>query len=80
MPKIKTTTAFIGVCASALLIIPMVCSAVIKPIMKRIDQNSSNKTKIDVGSVKSPAAKTVKENTFKGLYVSNNYGMKVGGV
>ena len=79
-PKIKTTTAFIGVCASALLIIPLVCSIVIKPVMKGIEKKSANKNTTEAGNIKAPEAKTGKVNTFKSIYNYNNYGMKVGGL
>ena len=78
LPKIQITSAFIGVCTSALLIIPMLCSATIKPIMNVIEKNSSK-------PVNNPKTATNKKpvqrlNTFKGVWHNNNYGMKVGGL
>ena len=78
--KIKTTTAFIGVALSALIIIPLVCSITIKPIMKGIEKRSSKKKAAvekpsDVQQLQKPENSL---NTFKGLYRTGNYGMKVG--
>ena len=42
LPKIKITSAFVGVCTSALLVIPMLCSATIKPIMKTLETKNKN--------------------------------------
>lgn len=80
LPKIVTTTSFIGVCVSALLVIPFVCSATIKPIMEYLGGKKAEKTTkpektADFKEVQKPAGKV---NTFKSLYGSNNYGMKVG--
>lgn len=78
LPKIKITSAFVGVCASALFIIPMICSATIKPIMKAVENKNPkpNENSLPVG-VKQPVTKL---NTFKGIYSYNNSGMKVGGL
>lgn len=82
VPKIKTTTAFIGVALSALLIIPMVCSATIKPIMKSIEKGKNSK---NAEAEKIQAAQPLQKpennlNTFKGLYKTGHYGMKVGAI
>ena len=37
LPKLETNTRFIGVCLSALLFIPMLCSATIQPLMKSLN-------------------------------------------
>jgi len=78
LPKITSTMSFIGVCISALFVIPYVCSATIKPIMQKLDKakqtddNTAVKTEL-----KQPENKV---NTFKGLYRNSGYGMKVGGL
>ena len=80
-PKMLTNTSFIGVCVSALIVIPMVCSATIKPIMKRLEKkDSKSAVVIDKPAQNQPLQKPGKSvNTFKALYgKSNNYGMKVG--
>ena len=47
LKKITSTTSFIGVCASALFVIPFICSATIKPIMKKLDKRpETSETKI----------------------------------
>ena len=78
LPKVKTTAAFIGVCTSALLIIPMLCSATIKPIMSALEKKDAKKN--DTVPALVPQKQMGKLNTFKGVYMNNNYGMKVGGV
>ena len=77
LPKITTTTAFIGVCISALFLIPLICSATIKPIMKQIDKKEHNRTE-NINPVQNPVKTTGNLQTFKGF--CNNYGMKVGGL
>lgn len=78
LPKIKTTTAFIGVCASALFIIPMLCSVTIKPIMKALENKKTKSNEnIILKEVKQPAKKL---NTFSGVYRNNGSGLKVGGL
>ena len=80
LPKITTTSVFIGVCLSALLIIPGLCSVAIKPIMKKFERP---KPKDDSGMadvVQQPSVNKTQANTFKGLYMKNNYCMKVGGL
>ena len=82
LPKIQTTAGFIGVCLSALLVIPLVCSITIKPIMKRLEKN---KTSVNNQDNIQPLAK---RPTFKQkmpikhpAYQSNIFtSMKVGGV
>ena len=72
LPKIQTSISFIGVCASALLIIPLVCSITIKPIMAKLDKRPQNEN--------------VNKNPVKKIepainpYTNVNSGMKVGGV
>ena len=77
LPKIMSTTAFAGVCISALFVIPLMCSATIKPIMNGIEKHDLKK-KNNVN----PNVKTInnKQNTFKSLYTGYNSGMKVGGI
>ena len=83
LPKIGTTASFIGVGLSALILIPLVCSLAIKPIMKRLEKKGKKTTeptvKTDVYNNQTVSSKPRKE-TFKSLYSSNVYGMKVGGV
>ena len=80
LPKLITTTSFIGVCVSALFVIPYVCSVTIKPIMKRLSSKNAqpsieNEKAAELQQVQKPVNKV---NTFKSLYGNNNYGMKVG--
>ena len=84
LPKIQTSIGFIGVCLSALIIIPLVCSITIKPIMKRLKKN---KTPVNHDNLQPPTKNTNinKQQTFKQrnlLYKSNTFNplMKVGGV
>ncbi len=78
----SANASFAGVCLSALLIIPFLCSVAIKPIMKQIE--NKRKTQIPKKEVNSEAIQLQKpnntNNAFKGLYSRNNYSMKVGGV
>ena len=77
LPKMTSSLTFIGVCASALIIIPGLCSVAIKPIMKSIEKKGTKKEPQNpVGNVKAND-NIQKVNTFKGLYKSN-YGMKIG--
>ncbi len=80
LPKLKTTTAFVGVCASALFIIPLICSVTIKPIMNSLNKNSETSTN---NSQKEPVFKSkrkvLKHSVFN-YYKNQSYGMKVGGV
>lgn len=76
LPKIKITSTFAGVCTSALLIIPLLCSATIKPIMTALENKRSKSAEKPLLAA---AQKPVKQlNTFKGTYGTHNYGMKVG--
>lgn len=81
-PKIASTTAFIGVCVSALLVIPFTCSVAIKPIMKFIEKRNSKKeidndNRLEIKQINEPG---IKVNTFKGIYNPCNSGIKVGGL
>lgn len=79
-PKIASTSAFIGVCLSALLIIPLMCSLTIKPVMKRLEKRRENK-ELQQPEIKQPQKPDSAINTFKGLHAYNNpAGMRVGGV
>ena len=78
LPKIKITSAFAGVCTSALLIIPLLCSATIKPIMTALENKRSKSADKPLPTA---VQKPVKQlNTFKGTYSTHNYGMKVGAI
>ena len=84
LPKIQTSLGFAGVCLSALLIIPLVCSITIKPIMKNIEKNKKTSKPNNMPEIQ-PMANVTKQNTFKrrNIYQSNMYipaSMKVGGV
>ena len=78
--KIGANTAFIGVCISALLLIPFTCSVVIKPVMKKIEKSDKNgkDTKPEAVNKTDIGKKANSNQTFKSLYVSQNYGMKAG--
>ena len=81
--KMKVTSAFFGVCLSALLVIPLICSITIKPIMKGIEKKQGAK-KAAVKPVREPAVlqkpAVSKNSSFKGAVYPVKYGMKVGGV
>ena len=77
-PKITTSSVFIGVCISALLVIPGLCSVAIKPIMKNFERPKSKDNSGMPNVVQQPSANNTQVNTFKGLYMRNNYCMKVG--
>lgn len=83
LPKIQTSIGFIGVCLSALLIIPLVCSITIKPIMKKL-QNKKQDTVQAPLSENNVGQQTFKQRpVFKQTYYSHNTftpSMKVGGV
>lgn len=82
---------FIGVCAAALVVIPGLCSAAIKPIMDKFYHNEQGKLakKLDITSecekvhvkpavnMNSPITKHPDFSTFSSR---RDYGMKVGGV
>lgn len=91
-PKIKAVLPFVGVGLSALVIIPAICSAVIKPIMQAIQKPSSQN---DAGFKTNPADPLMNSNTglkARNFIYNDNYhamsafntnykrGMKVGGV
>ena len=93
-PKIKSVAPFIGVGLSALIIIPAICSVVIKPLMGFIQKPGDNQSKISNLDIKSDnplmnANTSLKARHF--IYNNNYYnmstfstnytnGMKVGGV
>lgn len=77
--KISSTSAFAGVCISALFLIPLICSATIKPIMNKIekqDLKKKNQTDLTVKTINQNKS----QNTFKSLYTAYSSGMKVGGI
>ena len=80
--KIGANTSFIGVCISALLLIPFACSVAIKPIMKKLENKGKSGESTEPKIVKNSdiSEKSNNAQTFKSLYVNHNYGMKVGGV
>lgn len=82
---------FIGVCAAALVIIPGLCSAAIKPIMDKFYHNEQGKLAkaLDITSQNEtiPVKPTVNRNNavtkrpdFNTFSSRRDYGMKVGGV
>ena len=71
LPKIQSTLSFIGVAASALFIIPLLCSITIKPIMAKLDKRPPKET---------AANNPVKKIETVTPYTSVPSGMKVGGV
>lgn len=81
LPKISTATAFIGVCVSALFLIPFICSATIKPIMKLFDKKNAPKKENPLPGHANSVKKINNLRTFNGLYNYSNTGsMKVGGL
>lgn len=81
LPKMKSNAAFIGVCTSALILIPLICSITIKPIMSRLEKKISKKedktlTVYDSNKVE----RAEKLGTFRAYTNIPQYGMKVGGV
>lgn len=93
MPKVRTNMAFFGVGLSALIIIPALCSAVIKPLMGVIQKPSDPpKAGLEPTSVPLTQTHTVQKarnfiyndkytqlSTFATQY-SQPSGMKIGGV
>jgi len=79
LPKIESTSAFAGVCISALFLIPLICSATIKPIMNSIEKRDLRKKNSIEYNVKNLNTKNY-QNTFKSLYSGYSTGMKVGGL
>jgi hypothetical protein len=80
---------FVGVCAAALFVIPALCSALIKPIMRTIQMNNTNRK--PSGSPQQLLQQPLQPVRADGLrreypqevkYYSkpSSYGMKVGGV
>ena len=85
LPKITTTSAFAGVCISALFVIPYVCSATIKPIMQKLEKSSSKENNIIEKTNNTQVNKKSNVQSFKAysnynIYKNNGYGMKVGGL
>lgn len=80
--KISSTSAFIGVAISALLVIPLVCSITIKPIMKGIEKRSvkKNAETIQKPETNNALKNETQLNTFKGIYSYNNCSLKVGAI
>lgn len=87
--KLNSSLSMLGVFASALLVIPAVCSLVIKPIMKLTNKN--DKKGLDINTASQPELKTINPNFMKNnsythlnnfatLHLAKNSGMKVGGV
>ena len=78
LPKIKSTSAFAGVCISALFLIPLICSMTIKPIMSQIEKHDSAKKK----NIANPVKQTEQPlyNKYKSPFAGFNSGMKVGGL
>ena len=81
---------FLGVCVAALLVIPGLCSAAIKPIMDKFYNNEKG-TLAKHRDIKSDAPEIPVKNIYESMPVvnrpslhtfsnSSQYGMKVGGV
>lgn len=82
-PKIASNTAFIGVCISALFVIPCVCSITIKPILKGLEKKRNAKKNDEINKPSEMIQiRTVekKVNTFNGLYGRCDFDMKAGGI
>ncbi len=77
LPKLKSTTAFIGVCVSALFIIPFVCSLTIKPIMNKIENSKKPNCRLNLETTLNK--NMIKQQPLKSYYPVSN-GMKVGGL
>ena len=73
-PKIQSNISFIGVCVSALFIIPLICSVTIKPIMAKLDKRPQNE------NVKPKTVNKIETNNKVNPYANVSSGMKVGGV
>ena len=93
-PKIKSVAPFIGVGLSALIIIPAICSAVIKPLMGIIQKPSSKQSQnSDIKPVENIPLMDAKSGLKAKHFIYNDHyknmstfatsyisGMKVGGV
>ena len=77
--KIKSTSAFAGVCISAIFAIPFICSATIKPIMQKLETKNKNSVTKNLSDIKSKEVSFKQNNMYK-PYISYNSGMKVGRV
>ena len=78
--KMKGTLSMLGVFASALIIIPALCSLTIKPIM-RLAKSASKTEKNNSPTVATvPDKQTFKGKALNNIYPNYSYGMKVGGV
>lgn len=84
---------FLGVCIAALLVIPGLCSAVIKPIMglfyhdddskKKFDNKldiTSNAPKVNISNSLSDNLTLIKRPNIQSFTTRADYGMKVGGL
>ncbi len=83
---------FLGVCTAALLVIPGLCSAVIKPIMGLFYHDNSNKKsenklditsnspKVQISNSLSDNLTLIKRPSIQTFTTRSDYGMKVGGV
>ena len=81
LPKIKSNAAFIGVCASALFVIPMICSITIKPIMDKLEKRIGAQQTAKPTVPKVSKTRTERNNPiFSGYAMVNHYDMKVGGL
>jgi len=82
--KMAITGSMFGVFLSALVVIPAVCSMIIKPLMKIIQKPKKETIdKVPEQQISVVNEKPVfKSNSLRNryLYTSSNYGMKVGGV
>ncbi|MCQ2754316.1 MAG: hypothetical protein MJ231_04615 [bacterium] len=78
--KMKGTLSMLGVFASALVIIPALCSLTIKPIMRLAKNASQTSKKENQVATVAPKKQIFKGNPLNNVYSSYSYGMKVGGV
>lgn len=85
--KMNGTLSMLGVFASALIIIPVLCTEVIRPIMRSIKKNNEKKAAADISVVQTSEInqKQIYNNQHKPLdsapvFKAYSCGMKVGGV
>ncbi|MCQ2957941.1 MAG: hypothetical protein MJ180_03450 [Candidatus Gastranaerophilales bacterium] len=86
LPKIRTSLNFVGVCVSALFLIPFICSVAIKPIMKKVNSRNTSVSDNKVQTINNkytnlynPKTQIIGNKAFN-TFRSTSSGMKVGGL